>query len=91
MIRLKDGRLCLTYGYRDEPFHIGARLSRDGGQTWGEEFVVRGGGANRDLGYVRSIQRPDGLIVSVYYFSDETTGPERYIGATIWNPGVAVE
>jgi len=24
--------------------------------------------------------------VVVYYFQDEKTGPERYIGCTIWSP-----
>ena len=38
----------------------------------------------RDLGYVRSVQRPDGKIVTVYYFWDRKTGPERYLAATIW-------
>jgi len=87
LIRLADGRLCLTYGYRAAPFHIGARFSSDEGRTWSDEFVVRADGANRDLGYVRSVQRPDGKVVSVYYFSDQETGPERYIAATIWDPG----
>ncbi len=30
MIKLRDGRLCLTYGYRAAPFGIRARLSEDG-------------------------------------------------------------
>ena len=87
LIQLHDGRLCLSYGYRAEPFRIGARLSSDGGNTWSKELTIRGGGANRDMGYVRSTQRPDGKIVSVYYFNEATTGPERYVAATIWDPG----
>lgn len=35
---------------------------------------------------MRSAQRADGKMVTVYYFDDEETGPERYIGATIWDP-----
>jgi hypothetical protein len=34
LIRLKDGRLCLTYGHRAKPYEIRARLSADGGHTW---------------------------------------------------------
>ena len=30
------------------------------------------------------VRRPDGKVVVVYYFTDARTGPERYIGATIW-------
>ena len=40
-----------------------------------------------DLGYPRTVQRPDGKIVTVYYFNDHKD-TERYIAATIWDPGV---
>ena len=48
--------------------------------------TLRDGGTSWDVGYVRAVQRPDGKVVAVYYFTDEATGPERYIGATIWSP-----
>jgi hypothetical protein len=86
MIRLRDGRLCLTYGYRSEPYGIRARLSGDEGRTWGEEIVLRSDGAWWDLGYVRTAQRPDGKIVTVYYFNDQPS-TERFIAGTIWDPG----
>lgn len=86
LIKLRDGRVCLVYGYRGEPFSIRAKLSSDGGRSWGEDIVLRDDGANRDLGYPRIVQRPDGKVVAVYYFNDLETGPERYIGATIWDP-----
>jgi hypothetical protein len=89
LIRLTDGRVCLTYGYRAHPYSIRARLSGDGGRTWGEELVLRDDGGGRDLGYPRSVQRPDGKVVTIYYFWDTKTGPERYIAATIWDPGPA--
>lgn len=86
LIRLQDGRLCLTYGLRAEPWEIRAQLSDDGGQTWGEPITLRGEGGGRDMGYVRTVQRPDGNIVTVYYFQDKLIR-ERYIAATIWKPG----
>ena len=86
MIQLEDGRICLIYGYRAEPFSIRATLSSDGGRTWSDHSTLRDDGASRDIGYVRAVQRPDGKVVAVYYFTDEASGPERYIGATIWNP-----
>ena len=85
MILLEDGRVCLTYGYRAEPYSIRARISEDGGQTWGEEIILREDGAGRDLGYPCSVQRPDGKVVTVYYFQDHQN-PYRFIGATIWQP-----
>jgi hypothetical protein len=85
LICLADGRVCMTYGYRAAPYGIRARLSRDGGRTWGDEIVLRGDGGGRDLGYPRSAQRLDGKVVTVYYFQDEPHG-DRYIAATIWDP-----
>ena len=85
MIRLADGRLCLTYGYRDAPYGIRAVLSEDEGRTWGQEITLRDDGGDWDLGYPRTVQRPDGKIVTVYYFDDDPT-TERYIAATVWEP-----
>jgi hypothetical protein len=86
MIRLKDGRLCLTYGYRAKPFGIRARLSEDSGRTWNREVILRDDGGGRDLGYPRTVQRSDGKVVTVYYFHDQPNG-DRYVAATIWDPG----
>lgn len=86
MIQLDDGRLALTYGVRTPPYSIRAKLSSDGGKTWTPEIILRDDGAAWDLGYARTVQRIDGKIVTVYYFNDATR-PERYIGATIWDPG----
>jgi hypothetical protein len=85
MLVLADGRVCLTYGVRKSPFGMRARLSGDGGRTWGEELVLRGEGGGRDLGYPRSVQRPDGKVVTVYYWNDDP-GQTRYIAATLWDP-----
>ena len=86
LVKLVDGRICVVYGVREEPFRISAKFSSDGGRTWGKEFVLRKDGATTDIGYSRTVQRPDGKLVSVYYFTDEVSGPERYIGATVWTP-----
>lgn len=86
LIKLKDGRLAITYGYRAEPYGIRARLSSDGGDTWGDEIMLRKDGGTWDLGYPRTVQRPDGKLVTIYYFND-AADEERYIGATIWDPG----
>lgn len=85
MLKLHDGRLCITYGYRAAPFGMRAQLSEDGGKTWGEVIHLRDDGACSDLGYPRSIQRPDGTIVTTYYFN-EHVDTERYIAATLWRP-----
>ena len=86
MIRLADGRLCLTYGDRKPPYEMRAQFSRGRGLTWSAPFVLQTGGGGRDMGYARSLQRPDGKVVTLYYYYT----PEniyRRIVATIWDPG----
>ncbi len=90
LLKLHDGRLLLVYGYRSPPYSIRARLSADDGATWSEEIFLRDDGGYWDLGYPRSVQRPDGRIVTVYYITDGKES-ERYIAATIWQPPAAGE
>lgn len=85
LIRLRDGRLCLVYGYRSVPRGIRARISADEGRSWGEELVLRDDAVSHDLGYSRSFEREDGMIVSVYYYNDGIHN-ERFIAATTWSP-----
>jgi hypothetical protein len=87
LVGLPDGRLALVYGRRGEPFGIFAQLSDDGGRTWGDPITLRDDGGGTDIGYPRSVVRPDGSVLSVYYYHDRS-GPDRYIGATIWDPGM---
>ena len=89
LIHLRDGRLCLTYGVRKPPYEIRAKLSNDDGETWSQPIVLRTGGGGRDLGYPRTLERPDGKIVTVYYFTPGDS-PFRQIIATIWDPGTFV-
>jgi hypothetical protein len=85
LTKLQDGRLCLTYGYRDAPYSIRAKISSDDGATWGADIILRDDGGNHDIGYPRTVQRSDGKIVTIYYLNDQPE-TERYIAATIWQP-----
>jgi Neuraminidase (sialidase) len=85
LIKLRDGRLVVTFGYRAQPYGIRARISGDDGRTWSDDIVLRSDAVDWDLGYTRSVQRPDGRMVTVYYYNDASS-TERYIGGTIWTP-----
>lgn len=85
LVKLRDGRLVVTFGYRAEPFGIRARISGDQGKTWSDDIILRSDATDWDLGYTRSVQRPDGKIVTVYYYNDGTSA-ERYIAGTTWAP-----
>jgi hypothetical protein len=86
LVVLPNNDLALTYGVREAPFRICAKTSSDRGKSWSSEHVIRDDGSSTDVGYPRSSVRPDGRVVTVYYFSDAPTGPERYIAASIWSP-----
>jgi hypothetical protein len=85
--QLPDERLLLTYGNRDRPYTIEAKLSGDSGATWGDAITLRRGGGDHDIGYPRTVVLADGTVVTAYYFNDQPGGHgERFIEATIWKP-----
>ncbi len=93
LLQLPDGRLVLAYVFRrgsGQGSSVCVRISRDEGQSWSDEIVLRGDeGANTDVGYPRIVRRPDGHLVIVYYWN-HALKPDlpryRYIAATIWQP-----
>ncbi len=89
MVRLGDGRIVLTYGYRSKPQGIRAKISRDNGETWGNEIILRNDGRNWDLGYPQTIQRSDGKLLTAYYYTTEKN-VEQHIAATIWDPDLII-
>jgi len=85
MVRLDNGRVVVTYGYRSKPHGIRAKISWDNGKTWGQEIHLRDDGRTWDLGYPRTVVRPDGKLVTIYYYTT-AKNPEQHIAATIWDP-----
>ncbi len=67
LLRLKDGRLLMTYGHRRKPYGNQARVSADHGKTWSEPMTVSGDGKGGDLGYPSTVQLGDGSLLSVWY------------------------
>lgn len=67
LLRLKDGRLLMSYGYRRAPFGNQVRVSEDQGATWSEPLTISEDGASGDLGYPSTIETDDGTLVTVWY------------------------
>ena len=67
MLVHSSGAIVLTYGRRKAPYGERARISRDGGKTWGEEIVISSEATSGDLGYPSSVELSDGSILTVYY------------------------
>ncbi|MHC4620104.1 MAG: sialidase family protein [Planctomycetota bacterium] len=90
LVRLADGRLACAYGNRAD-LRIEARISEDEGATWSDEIILRDdyqtdAYGDPDLGYCRMVERPDGKLVTMYYWATPEH-PTHHIGATIWDPG----
>ncbi len=81
----RKGEVVLTYGRRDTPFGICARISRDNGYTFGEEIVLRNDGVNGDLGYPSTAQNENGDLVTVYYMKNEASQYAADIEYTVWH------
>lgn len=67
LLRLRDGRLLMTYGHRRPPFGNQARLSQDQGHTWSEAMIISGDGIGGDLGYPSTVELADGSLLTVWY------------------------
>jgi sialidase-1 len=67
LLRLKDGRLVMTYGHRRKPFGNQARISADNGKTWSDPLTISSDGIGGDLGYPSTVELDDGSFLSVWY------------------------
>lgn len=83
LIALKDGRLLLTYGNRRNG-RIEIRLSQDEGATWGLPLCIAPVKPG-DMGYPSSVQRKDGVIVTVFYAISTALFEGYHMEAAIWN------
>ncbi len=86
LLRLRDGRLLLSYGRRvkkDEG--IMAKVSSDGGRTWSGP-VRLAHFLGFDGGYPSSVQLPDGRVLTAYYAKKTRDHDGYHMGQVIWDP-----
>lgn len=67
LLRLRDGRLLMSYGHRRAPLGNQARLSTDHGRTWSQPLILSGDGTSGDLGYPSTAELADGSLLTVWY------------------------
>lgn len=67
LLRLRSGRLLMSYGYRRPPFGNQARFSDDEGATWSEPLTISADGVGGDLGYPSTVELGDGSLLTVWY------------------------
>lgn len=67
LLRLKDGRLVMSYGHRRKPIGNQARVSADQGKTWSEPLILSDDAVSTDLGYPSTVELDNGSLVTVWY------------------------
>lgn len=85
LLKLRDGRILVTYGYRHAPYGERACFSTDGGATWdyAHEVILRDDAINGDLGYPATAECDDGTLLTVYYQIDRP-GEKTSLMMTRW-------
>ncbi len=69
-----SGALVCVYGYRLKPsFGERAMISRDGGESWEYDYILRDDGPDLDLGYPSSVELDDGSLLTLYYQKRESS------------------
>ena len=71
--------------HKAKPWRAVLARSLDGGETWSGESILCDDARNWDIGYTRSVVRPDQKVVTLYYFTGNNPF-ENHIAATIWDP-----
>ena len=84
-LRLPDGRVLLTYGYRHAPYGIRARILNAECTDYrtAPEIIIRSDGGGTDLGYTCSEMIDDHHVLVTYYFNYEQQQGTRSIEGTI--------
>ena len=83
LLKLSDGRILLTCGRRYPPFGLYARLSSDGGKSWGKDSWLLRAAPNSNQGYSSSIELERGRVFTACYANNSkgVTG----ITGTFWD------
>ena len=75
LLRLADGRIVMTYGWRRAPAGIRGRVGLDlPGAFWSDEGILCDDGESFDLGYPSTVQLPDGTLLTLWYQFRKSAG-----------------
>lgn len=85
LVRLKDGRLLLSYGVRVKDRRgVCAKFSSDEGKSWSDSVRLSDTLGNADCGYPSSVQLANGKIVTAWYSKHSTEHEGYHMGTTFW-------
>ena len=84
LLRLRDGRLLMSYGHRRKPIGNLARVSEDNGRTWSDPLTISDDAMSGDMGYPSTIECDDGTLVTVWYELLATDPPKAQLRQARW-------
>ncbi|HRE84438.1 MAG TPA: sialidase family protein [Opitutaceae bacterium] len=67
LMRLRDGRLLVSYDHRRAPYGVQARVSTDAGTTWSEPLAITSNAVKLDQGYPSTVELGNGQLLTVWY------------------------
>jgi len=86
LLKLRDGRIVLTYGNRIAgKYGVEVRRSDDQGKTWTAPVRVVDL-QHRDCGHPSSVELPDGSVLTAYYGPKIAYHVTYHMGVVIWDP-----
>jgi hypothetical protein len=86
LLRLRDGRILLTYGLRERGHQgVGMRVTEDEGKTWKAPTRIVNLEGSTDSGYPSSVQLPDGSLVTAYYSKGIPQHRRYHMGVARWS------
>ena len=84
LLRLKNGTLVSSLGYRSEPYGIKVMISGDEGESWSvPEMIYNNNSIALDIGYPASVELADGKILTIFYARPEAGAPAE-IMQVVW-------
>lgn len=86
LLLLKDGRILLSYGIRNQGLYgIGIRISPDNGKTWEAPRVLVDFQIAHDGGYPSCVEVDAGTIITAYYCNAVPAHQRYHAGVIRWN------
>ena len=79
LLRLREGPIMCSYGYRKEPCSVRATLSYDDGLTWDIDgtIIIDQWADNPDMGYPVAAEPMPGELAFVYYLTRKPVAPGK--------------
>ncbi|OQA84014.1 MAG: hypothetical protein BWY31_02635 [Lentisphaerae bacterium ADurb.Bin242] len=84
LLRHSSGIIICSYGYRSPGYGQRVMFSKDEGENWDIDWIIRDDGTDWDLGYPSSVEKKDGSVLTVYYQASEKDNPITGILASAW-------